>query len=75
MFPRGSVHLEIISTDITQPAGSLELFMWKTDLGQSLVKYVEDISRKDWKLQNTFKNSMDIFLFPMKEIQIFSIFD
>ena len=63
MFPQGRVHLEVLSTDITQPAGSLWLFMWKRHLGQWLVKCVEKILRKNWKSQNTFKNSMNVFFF------------
>ena len=36
--------------------------MWKRHLGQWLVKCVENISRKKWTLQNTFKNSMEFVL-------------
>ena len=74
MFPQGSVHLELLCTDITQPAGSLWLFMWKRHLGQWLVKCVETILRKYWKSQNTFKNSMNVFWLPGKDVNISDIF-
>ena len=74
MFPWGSVPLEILSTDITQPAESLWLFIGKQHLGHWLVKCVEKISRINWKSKISFKNSMDIFLFPVKDIKISCMF-
>ena len=71
MFPQGSVHLELLSTDITQPAGSLWLFMWKRHLGQWLVKWVEKILRKYWKSQNTIKKTAWIFLIPRQRYKHF----
>ena len=74
MLPWGSVHFEILSADITRPSGSLWFFMGKRHLGQWLVKYVENILIKNWKLQNTLKNSTDVFLFEIKDIKISDIF-
>ena len=73
MFLWGSVHLEILSTHITKPAGSLWLFMRIRQLGQWLVKCVENILRQNWKSQNTFKNSMYFFLLSGNEIKIYFI--
>ena len=64
MFPQFLVHLELLSTDITRLAGSLWLFMWKRHIGQWLMKCVENILRKYWKSQNTFKKQHEPFLIP-----------
>ena len=58
----GSVLLNILSTDITQPSGSLWLFMWKRHLGKWLVKCVENISQKNWKSHNTLKSAWNFFI-------------
>ena len=69
----GSVHLEILYTNITQPPGSLWLFIWKRHLGQWLVKCVEKILGTKVKITTHLKQN-DFFLFLGKDITNSDVF-
>ena len=73
MFPRCSVHLGILSTDITKPAWPFWLFMWKRQLGQWLVKCVKNILRRRKKHQTLFFNRKNIYFYSQAK-KVFDIF-
>ena len=57
----GSVLLEILSTDISKPIGSLWLFMGKRQLGQRLLKCVENTPRRSKNYKKLLKSSCPFY--------------
>ena len=47
MFSDVLFHLEIVSTNVTEPTQSVLLSMWKRHLKHCIVNYVVNISRKE----------------------------
>ena len=61
--------LEILSTDITQPARSLWFFLWKRLLRQLLVNCVERISRRKLKITKHLKKQNKHILIASQRYQ------
>ena len=59
-------HLEIVSTNVTEPTQSMWLSMWKRQFKHCIVKCVVNISRKNRVSRNTWKKA-HIFEFPVVE--------